>query len=134
MAARRTAAPARTPPRGAPTPAREVALAVLRAVTDRDAYANLLLPALLAERGLHGREAALATELAYGTLRGRGSYDAVLAACSTRALADIDPPLLEVLRLGAPPSLAPWMGPHAAVATSVALARAVLVASNWCAP
>jgi 16S rRNA (cytosine967-C5)-methyltransferase len=98
---------------------------VLRAVTDRDAYANLLLPALLAERGLHGRDAALATELAYGTLRGRGSYDAVLAACSSRALADIDPPLLEVLRLGTHQLLATRIGPHAAVATSVALAREV---------
>jgi len=129
MTARRPAAPARRPARparrSAPTPAREVALAVLRAVTDRDAYANLLLPALLAERGLHGREAALATELAYGTLRGRGSYDAVLAACSTRALADIDPPLLDVLRLGAHQLLATRIGPHAAVATSVALARDV---------
>jgi 16S rRNA (cytosine967-C5)-methyltransferase len=127
MTARRPAAPARRPARparrSAPTPAREVALAVLRAVTDRDAYANLLLPALLAERGLHGREAALATELAYGTLRGRGSYDAVLAACSTRALAGIDPPLLDVLRLGAHQLLATRIGPHAAVATSVALAR-----------
>src|SRR5215469_16941072 len=123
---RRTAAPARQPARRtAPTPAREVALAVLRAVTDRDAYANLLLPALLAERGLHGREAALATELAYGTLRGRGSYDAVLAACSTRALADIDPPLLDVLRLGTHQLLATRIGPHAAVATSVTLAREV---------
>jgi 16S rRNA (cytosine967-C5)-methyltransferase len=123
MPARRTAAPARTPRRSAPTPPREVALAVLRAVTDRDAYANLLLPALLAERGLHGRDAALATELTYGTLRGRGSYDAVLAACSTRALADIDPPLLDVLRLGTHQLLATRIGPHAAVATSVALAR-----------
>jgi 16S rRNA (cytosine967-C5)-methyltransferase len=125
MAARRPAAPARTPARSAPTPSREVALAVLRAVTDRDAYANLLLPALLAERGLHGRDAALATELAYGTLRGRGSYDAVLAACSNRALADIDPPLLDVLRLGTHQLLATRIGPHAAVSTSVALARAV---------
>ena len=125
MAARRSAAPARPPSRGATTPAREVALAVLRAVTDRDAYANLLLPALLTERGLHGRDAALATELAYGTLRGRGSYDAVLATCSTRALADIDPPLLDVLRLGTHQLLATRIGPHAAVATSVTLARDV---------
>jgi 16S rRNA (cytosine967-C5)-methyltransferase len=130
MAARRPAVPARppargAPPRGAPAPAREVALDVLRAVTDRDAYANLLLPALLAERGLHGRDAALATELAYGTLRGRGTYDAVLAACSTRALASIDPPVLDVLRLGTHQLLATRIGPHAAVATSVALARAV---------
>ena len=117
--------PASRARRPATTPAREVALAVLRAVTDRGAYANLLLPALLAERGLHGREAALATELAYGTLRGRGSYDAVLAACSTRPLTGIDPPLLDVLRLGTHQLLATRIGPHAAVATSVTLARAV---------
>jgi 16S rRNA (cytosine967-C5)-methyltransferase len=102
-----------------------VALAVLRAVTDRDAYANLLLPSLLAERGLHGRDAALATELSYGTLRGRGTYDAVLAACSTRALAGIDPPLLDVLRLGTHQLLATRIGAHAAVDTSVSLAAAV---------
>jgi 16S rRNA (cytosine967-C5)-methyltransferase len=113
MAARRTA----------PTPAREAALAVLRAVADRDAYANLLLPAVLAERGLHGRDAALATELAYGTLRGRGTYDAVLAACSTRPLDAIDPPVLDALRLGTHQLLATRIGPHAAVATSVELAR-----------
>jgi 16S rRNA (cytosine967-C5)-methyltransferase len=128
MAARRPATPARRPSRPprrtGPTPAREVALAVLRAVTDRDAYANLLLPALLAERGLSGRDAALATELAYGTLRGRGTYDAVLASCSNRALADIDPALLDVLRLGTHQLLATRIGPYAAVATSVELARA----------
>src|SRR5215472_872916 len=130
MPARRGAAP---PPQAArrnagrrnvATPAREVALVVLRAVADRGAYANLLLPSLLAEHRLHGRDAALATELAYGTLRGRGTYDAVLGACSTRALADVDPSLLDVLRLGTHQLLATRIGPHAAVATSVALARA----------
>jgi 16S rRNA (cytosine967-C5)-methyltransferase len=125
MPARRSAAPARRPSRRAAAgPARGVALAVLRAVADRDAYANLLLPALLAERGLDRRDAALATELAYGTLRGRGTYDAVIAACSTRALAGIDPPVLDVLRLGAHQLLATRIAPHAAVATSVTLARA----------
>src|SRR6516165_1132057 len=103
----------------AATPAREVALEVLRAVADRDAYANLLLPSLLAERGLHGRDAALATELAYGTLRGRGTYDAVLGACSTRALADIDPPLLDVLRLGTHQLLATSIGQHATLTKTV---------------
>ena len=130
MPARRSPAPAPQAARRnagrrmAATPAREVALEVLRAVADRGAYANLLLPSLLGERGLHGRDAALATELAYGTLRGRGTYDAVLAACSTRALTDIDPPLLDVLRLGTHQLLATRIAPHAAVATSVALARA----------
>ena len=104
-------------------PARRAAYDVLRAVADRDAYANLLLPALLAERGLTGRDASFATELTYGTLRGRGSYDAILAACSDRD--DIDPPVRDVLRLGAHQLLATRVGDHAAVATSVDLAKDV---------
>jgi 16S rRNA (cytosine967-C5)-methyltransferase len=95
----------------------------MRAVADRDAYANLLLPALLAERGLTGRDAAFATELTYGTLRGRGTYDAILAACSDRD--QLDPPVHDVLRLGAHQLLATRVSPHAAVATSVDLAKDV---------
>jgi 16S rRNA (cytosine967-C5)-methyltransferase len=104
---------------------RRTAYDVLAAVDDRAAYANLLLPRLLAERSLAGRDAALATELAYGTLRGLGTYDAVLAACSDRPLDKLDPPVLRVLRLGTHQLLATRVGGHAAVATSVDLARAV---------
>jgi 16S rRNA (cytosine967-C5)-methyltransferase len=111
------------PARPRTDPARRAAYDVLRAVADRDAYANLLLPALLAERGLAGRDAAFATELAYGTLRGRGTYDAILAACSDRD--EIDPPVRHVLRLGAHQLLATRVGHHAAVATSVDLAKDV---------
>lgn len=104
---------------------RRTAYDVLAAVRDREAYANLLLPRLLTERRLTGRDAALATELAYGTLRGQGSYDAVLAACSDRPLEKLDPPVLDVLRLGAHQLLNTRVGAHAAVATSVDLARSV---------
>ena len=104
-------------------PARRTAYDVLRAVADRDAYANLLLPALLSERGLTGRDAAFATELTYGTLRGRGTYDAILAACSDRD--QVDPPVRDVLRLGAHQLLSTRVGQHAAVATSVDLAKDV---------
>jgi 16S rRNA (cytosine967-C5)-methyltransferase len=104
-------------------PARRAAYDVLRAVADRDSYANLLLPALLAERGLTGRDAAFATELTYGTLRGRGTYDAILAACSDRD--QLDPPVQDVLRLGAHQLLATRVGHHAAVATSVDLVKDV---------
>ena len=48
--------------RGADLP-RRTAYDVLAAVETRQAYANLLLPRLLAERGITGRDAALATEL-----------------------------------------------------------------------
>jgi 16S rRNA (cytosine967-C5)-methyltransferase len=96
---------------------------VLLAVANRDAYANLLLPQLLSQRGLTGRDAALATELSYGTLRGRGTYDAVLAICSDRDLDSLDPVVREVLRLGAHQLLATRIQPHAAVATSVDLVK-----------
>ncbi|WP_395105952.1 RsmB/NOP family class I SAM-dependent RNA methyltransferase [Actinomadura sp. SCN-SB] len=104
---------------------RRTAFDVIRAVETRDAYANLLLPSRLRDRGLTGRDAALATELTYGTLRGRGTYDAVLALCSDRELRRIDPPLLDVLRLGAHQILATRIPPHAAVGTAVDLARSV---------
>jgi 16S rRNA (cytosine967-C5)-methyltransferase len=124
MPPRGGAKPAR-PKRTRSDPARGVAFKVLSAVAERDAYANLLLPALLRDSGLTGRDAALATELAYGTLRGQGSYDAILAICSDRDLDRIDPPLRPVLRLGAHQLLATRIGAHAAVATSVDLARDV---------
>ena len=97
---------------------------MLRAVHDRDAYANLVLPALLRERGLHGRDAALATELAYGTLRGTGTYDAVIGACIDRPLDKVDPPVIDALRLGTHQLLATRVPTHAAVSTTVDLVRA----------
>jgi 16S rRNA (cytosine967-C5)-methyltransferase len=125
MAPRARTHPAK-PARRRADPARGVAYRVLCAVAERDAYANLLLPALLRESGLTGRDAALATELAYGTLRGQGSYDAILAVCCDRDLDRIDPPVRQVLRLGAHQLLATRIGAHAAVATSVDLAKDVV--------
>ena len=98
---------------------------MLWAVDQRDAYANLLLPTLLRERGIEGRDAALATELTYGTLRGLQTYDAILDLCSDRPAGQIDPPVREVLRLGAHQLLATRVASHAAVATSVDLAKDV---------
>ena len=74
-----------------PTRPAQAAYDVLRAVREQDAYANLVLPPLLRERGLTGRDAAFATELVYGTLRRQGTYDAVIAACLDRPLAEVDP-------------------------------------------
>ncbi len=103
---------------------RTVARDVLRAVRERDAYANLVLPGLLRERKLSGRDAALATELAYGTCRAQGLLDAVIAKCAGRPIAEIDGALLDVLRLGAYQLMRTRIGAHAAVATSVDLVRA----------
>jgi 16S rRNA (cytosine967-C5)-methyltransferase len=126
------ASASRDPARGrrhrkpAPDAARRLAFDVLRAVDERDAYANLVLPGLLRRAGLDARDAGFATELTYGTLRARGTYDAVLAACVDRPLDQVDPPVLDVLRLGVHQQLGMRVPSHAAVSETVELARAVL--------
>ena len=59
------------------------------------------------------------------TLIGRGTYDEVLAACVDRPLDQVDPPVLDLLRLGAHQLLGMRVPSHAAVAATVELARAV---------
>ncbi|WP_414720637.1 RsmB/NOP family class I SAM-dependent RNA methyltransferase [Streptomyces sp.] len=114
---------------------RVLAYEALRAVGERDAYANLVLPGLLrtaeedaAKRGggFDRRDAALATELVYGTLRHQGTYDAVIAACVDRPLREVDPPVLDVLALGAHQLLGTRIPTHAAVSATVDLARVVV--------
>ncbi|MFJ6677075.1 RsmB/NOP family class I SAM-dependent RNA methyltransferase [Actinosynnema sp. NPDC091369] len=105
-------------------PARQAALDTLRAVRQRDAYANLVLPGILRERRITGRDAALATELTYGSLRAQGLLDAVLAACTDRPLSEVDGAVLDALRLGAYQLLRTRIPAHAAVASTVDLVRA----------
>ena len=111
-------------------PVRILAFDALRAVEERDAYANLVLPPLLRkarEKGdFDSRDAALATELVYGTLRRQGTYDAIIAECVDRPLAEVDPPVLDVLALGAHQLLGTRIPTHAGVSTTVELARVVL--------
>ncbi|MET8972315.1 RsmB/NOP family class I SAM-dependent RNA methyltransferase [Streptomyces hydrogenans] len=127
QARRRPPKPHRRPKKD---PVRMLAFEVLRAVDERDAYANLVLPPLLRKarekEGFEARDAALATELVYGTLRRQGTYDAIIAACVDRPLREVDPPVLDVLSLGAHQLLGTRIPPHAAVSATVELARAVL--------
>jgi 16S rRNA (cytosine967-C5)-methyltransferase len=117
---RRDKRPGQRPSRRKPLdPARRAAFDVLRAVSERDAYANLALPAMLRERGITGRDAAFATELTYGTCRSRGLLDAVIAAAAGRPPENIDPVLLDLLRLGAYQLLRTRVEHHAAVSTTV---------------
>ena len=103
---------------------RQAALEVLRAVREDDAYANLVGPQVIHGFGLTGRDAGLATELAYGTLRWRGLYDAILTPLVTRSWDRVEPALQDVLRLGAHQLLAMRVPDHAAVDSSCDLARA----------
>jgi len=109
----------RRPRRKPLDPARRAAFDVLRAVSERDAYANLVLPALLREREITGRDAAFATELAYGACRSRGLLDAVIAEAAGRPPDRISGVLLDLLRLGTYQLLRTRVEPHAAVSTTV---------------
>jgi 16S rRNA (cytosine967-C5)-methyltransferase len=103
-------------------PARLAALEVLKAVRVDDAYANLTLPRVLAEHGLSGRDAAFATELVSGTIRMQGTYDAIIDACLTKPR--LEAKVRDVLRLGTHQLLSMRVPDHAAISSSVELARA----------
>jgi 16S rRNA (cytosine967-C5)-methyltransferase len=105
-------------------PARGAALALQRTVAEQDAYANIVWPRILADHGLEGRDAAFATELAYGTLRWRGRHDVILAACLDRPLGSLQPELHDALRLGVHQLHCMRVGTHAAVDQTVELVRA----------
>ncbi|OZM72997.1 methyltransferase [Amycolatopsis antarctica] len=112
--------PRRPPPED---PARRTALDVLHAVRERDAYANLVLPEMLRERRITGRDAALATELTYGSCRAQGLLDEIITACLDRPLSKVDPVVLDGLRLGAYQLLRTRIPQHAAVTSTVDLVR-----------
>ncbi|KGM08363.1 methyltransferase, partial [Cellulomonas bogoriensis 69B4 = DSM 16987] len=123
-AAPRTGSQAPSQRRRTGDPARTVALDLLLEVEEQDAYANLVMPTLLRRDRLSGRDAAFATELAYGTLRLQGRYDPVIAHAAGRPVDGLDAPVRALLRLGAHQLLAMRVPPHAAVSETVALARA----------
>lgn len=116
---RRRSTPAR------PTdPARMAALEVLRLVRTEDAYTNLVLPVVVARFALDTRDAGFATELAAGTIRRQGTYDAILAACIDRPLRRVEFGILDLLRLGCHQLLAMRVPAHAAISSTVDLAHA----------
>ena len=105
---------------------REIAFQVLRRVEEGGAFASRALDGALASAGaLEAREAGLATELVYGTLRRALSLDAALALHASRPLSDVDPAARVALRLGAYQILHLGTAPHAAVSEAVGLAKKV---------
>ena len=106
--------------------ARQIAFQVLRRVEEGGAFASRALDAALGEAGaLDPREAGLATELVYGTLRRALSLDAALAPRLSRPLAAVDAAARVALRLGAYQLLFLGTPAHAAVGEAVGLLRRV---------
>ncbi len=112
--------PASAVRRGA-DPSRSAAYDVLKAVRLDDAYTNLVLPHVLREHDLSGRDAAFTTELVSGTIRRQGTYDAIITACLDKP--KVEAKVLDALRLGAHQLLSMRVPTHAAISTTVDLVR-----------
>ena len=115
--------PRRARQRTALDASRRAAFQALLDVEIDDAYLNLALPKVLEAQSLGGVDAAFATELAYGTARMRGTYDAILAMLVAGGLGALQPQVLVALRLGVHQELGMRVPSHAAVGTSVELVR-----------
>lgn len=109
-----------------PRTSRGVAFELLRAIEVNDAYANLELPKLVEDAGLDTRDAALAQELAFGTIRNQYFYDRVIEIGAGRKASAIDRSSLLLLRLGAHQLLGMRVPAHAAINETVDLAKIVV--------
>lgn len=105
--------------------ARSLALQVLLAVDRHEAFVQELLDRHLHDAGLSPADRRLATQLAYGVLRRRGTLDALVRPFVTRQPHQVEPWLWEALRLGAYQlALLTHVPPHAALNETVELAAA----------
>lgn len=92
-------------------------------MTDEGAYSNLALRRTLERTRLSDRDAALATELAYGTLRRLLPIDRALSPLLDRPIETAPKAARAALRIGAYQILHTRIPSHAAVSETVALAE-----------
>jgi len=107
-----------------PVSVRDLALQVLVGVQSRGAFSDKLAESFAERHALERRDRALLNELVKGTLRRRGTLDAVLAGHLHAGLETLPAWIQNALRLGAYQLLYLDRVPaHAAVSESVTLAR-----------
>jgi 16S rRNA (cytosine967-C5)-methyltransferase len=104
------------------TPARRVAHAVLGRTFAEGAYTDRAFTAEAARAGLDGRERAFAMRLAYGAVQRRDTLDHVIGLLAGRPPHELDPPVLDALRVGVLQlCFLDGVADHAAVSQSVEL-------------
>jgi transcription termination factor NusB len=114
-----------------PLAARILALDVLMHVEEGAAHADVTLAAALAASSLPVRDRALASRLVYGTLAWQARLDWQLARLTDREPTMLNPHVRMVLRLGLYQiTLLDRVPPHAAVGTSVDLAKRTVRAAS----
>ena len=102
---------------------RELAFSIFRAVIRDGEYSNLLLPKKLHSSRLDERDRALVTELVYGSIRQIGRNDFLAAKFSKIPWTEVDDGIVDVIRIGAYQLFNTRIPVHAAVSTTVDLAR-----------
>ena len=105
---------------------RLLAFEVFTEVMRNGAYSNLLLPQRLSESELDRRDRAFVTELVYGSIRQLGRNDAIAAKYSQRPWLEVETGIVDVIRLGAYQLFDMRIPTHAAVDSTVNLARQVI--------
>lgn len=106
-----------------PEASRLLAFDLLTEVNRNEGYSNLLLPQALSSSTLDERDKSLVTELLYGTIRMQGKHDWVLAQISDRPWTEVDPGIVDLCRLGVHQLHEMRVPDHAAVASTVEVAR-----------
>ena len=106
-----------------PEASRLLAFDLLTEVNRNEGFSNLLLPQALNASKLDDRDRSLVTELLYGTIRMQGKHDWVLAQISDRSWTEVDPGIVDVCRLGVHQLHEMRVPDHAAVASTVEVAR-----------
>lgn len=105
---------------------RSIAFEIFTKVLRQDGYSNLLLSRKLNDANLDGRDKAFITELVYGSLRQIGRNDYIAAKFSSKSWSEVDPGIVDTVRLGAYQLFDMRIPNHAAVSATVELARSVL--------
>ena len=106
-----------------PEASRLLAFDLLTEVNRNEGYSNLLLPQALNSSKLDERDKSLVTELLYGTIRMQGKHDWVLAQISDRPWMEVDPGIIDICRMGVHQIHEMRIPDHAAVASTVEVAR-----------
>ena len=106
-----------------PDAARLLAFDLITEVNRNIGYSNLLLPQALNASSLDERDRSLVTELVYGTIRMQGKHDWIIKQISNRTFSEIDPGIIDVLRLGIHQIHEMRIPDHAAVSATVEVAR-----------
>ena len=109
-----------------PDASRLLAFDLISQVNREGAFANIRLPELLRASELEQRDRAFVTELSYGTLRMQGRHDFAIRSKIDRPFEELDPKIVDLLRMGIHQIFEMRVPIHAAVSETVELARKVV--------